>query len=121
MVEVVYTWANGDLMSIMNLLLKPRWSRSWQIAPTHWPRLFRKVYSIGSNVKNQVLKHLDRCEDSRRRLENAVDAVTDMEAMGPVVVGHGSIIGLNCDKKTHLEIIDFYSTVFIQMHLTNLL
>ena len=35
MVEVVYTCARGDFMSIMNLLLKPLWSRSWQMAPTH--------------------------------------------------------------------------------------
>ena len=113
--------ARGLPTSNMNLLLNPRWSRSWQIAPTHWPRLFRKV-SLKSNVKNQVLKHLDRCEDAWRRFENAVDAVTDVEAMGPVVVGHGSIIGLHCDKETHLETIDFYSNSFsFKFSLTSLL
>ena len=27
--------ASGEAMSIMNLLLKPLWSRSWQMAPTN--------------------------------------------------------------------------------------
>ena len=34
--------ASGEAMSIMNLLLKPLWSRSWQMAPTNIDKHFKK-------------------------------------------------------------------------------
>ena len=127
MVEVVYTWASGDLISIMNLLLKPLWSRSWHIAPTHWPRLFTHQHFLEGLLyyTKLCLKHLDRSKDARRRLEDAVDAVADVEPVGPVVIGHRPIVGLHCDKKTHLETniyMKVYNlTVLICLALTTLL
>ena len=34
--------ARGEAMSIMNLLLKPLWSRSWQMAPTNIDKHLRR-------------------------------------------------------------------------------
>ena len=34
--------ASGEAMSIMNLLLKPLWSRSWQMAPTNIDKHLRR-------------------------------------------------------------------------------
>ena len=50
-----------------------------------------------------VLKNLDRSKDAWRCLEDAVDAVADVEPVRPVVVSHGPIVGLHRDEKTHLE------------------
>ena len=49
MVEVEYIAARADLESIMNLLLNPLWSRSWQMAPTHRPR-----HSYGVKISGEA-------------------------------------------------------------------
>ena len=41
-------------------------------------------------------------ENAGGGLEDAVDAVGHMEPMGPVVVGHRTVVLLHCDEKPHL-------------------
>ena len=40
-------------------------------------------------------------ENSWRSLQYAVDTVTDVEPVGPVVVGHGPVVGLHGDQEAH--------------------
>ena len=58
-----------------------------------------QIMTDGSNPLSQALHWT---EDTRRCLEDAVDAVTHVEAVGPVVVGHTPVVRLNGDEETHL-------------------
>ena len=46
-----------------------------------------------ADCSNKHCQALKRVEYPRRSLENAVDAVGNMEAMGPVVIGHRPVVG----------------------------
>ena len=107
MVEVVYTAARGEPMSIMNLLLNPLWSRSWQMAPTHKPR----HYNLCSRMCYVQKPDLQRSEYSWRSLKDAVDAVADMEPMSPVVVSNSAVVSFNCHKEPHLQMITLSTSI----------
>jgi hypothetical protein len=47
--------------------------------------------------------YLEGPEDAGGCLEDAVDAVGHMEAVGPVVVGHRPVVLLHSDEKPHLK------------------
>ncbi len=49
------------------------------------------------------VRYLERPEDARGGLEDAVDAVGHVEAVGPVVVGHRPVVLLHSDEKSHLK------------------
>ena len=59
-----------------------------------------QIMTDGSYPLSQALHWT---EDTRRCLEDAVDAVTDVEAVGPVVVGHTPVVRLHGDEETHLQ------------------
>ena len=65
------------------------------MAPTHWPRLYGDKREECLQMMQLHLcaraADLDRGEDARGGLEDAVDAVADVEAVRPVVVGHGPV------------------------------
>ena len=48
-------------------------------------------------------KNLIRCVYSRRGLEDAVDTVTHMEPMSPVVISHCSVVGFHCYQELYLR------------------
>ena len=59
-----------------------------------------QIMTESSYEHGQTLQH---AEFARTVFEDAVDAVGDVEAVAPVVVGHGPIILFDCDEKSHLE------------------
>ncbi len=71
------------------------------------PRSFGSPTVIGletSRLEAYWLKgYLEGPEDACGGLEDAVDAVGHMEAVGPVVVGHRPVVLLHSDEKSHLK------------------
>ena len=49
-----------------------------------------------------MVPHLERPEYAGGGLEDAVDAVGHVEAVGPVVVGHRPVVLLHGDEEPHL-------------------
>ena len=64
-----------------------------------WPGTIATIYSTN---KQRCCTNLQRVENPRRSLENAVDAVGNMEAMSPVMISNCSVVLLHSDEEPYL-------------------
>ena len=64
---------------------------------------FSELFSTWEKIENLLLSYLQGPEYARGGLEYAVDAVSYVEAVGPVMVGHRPVVLLHCDQEPDLN------------------
>ena len=58
-----------------------------------------------TSIFRSLTTHLERLEHVRIGLEDAVDAVAHVEAVGPVVVGHLAVVLLDGDEEADARLV----------------